>query len=243
MRDDMDELLVERPRWGSGHPNWPARRRRARERVAVGQGTWDDLPLREAPAPRGERHWPEENLNPLMRFLRSRCGRSWDAVYGELRTGLDVRSPIQLHIFEHLWQFVARYVELRPEGVWRLPEGIRPGYLMRADGRSFFVHPRSGRLLAVPRRRVHPPPPSRDHHRGPDGALYARHEGVWWRVEVARLPQQVPPLRLFDVVLQATATPENAATRVALYGAPGLYGTSRVPLNRAALRAAGLWRR
>jgi hypothetical protein len=47
-----------------------------------------------------------ENLAPLRRFLVSRVGRSWDTVYSEIRTRLSPRNTIDMHVWQHLFDYV-----------------------------------------------------------------------------------------------------------------------------------------
>lgn len=153
MRPDMPKKLVERPRWGHDLRNHDVVRGRTRG-GARGLG-WQD----SAPAKRGKmkpRHgWKKclnENLKPLVRFLQRRVGRRWDDVYSEIRAGLRLESPIQLHVMEHLWMYVERHVELRDGEVWAL--GDYPAWrspLISRRGDRFYVDPRDGRLREAPR--------------------------------------------------------------------------------------------
>ena len=85
MRDDMDKLLVTRPRWGSGSPMRGLRRRR-RERFDP-----ESAPRREPMSLGRGFKTQSEYFAPLLRFLRSRVGEHWDSVYSEIRTR---RRPI-----------------------------------------------------------------------------------------------------------------------------------------------------
>src|SRR5688500_11192928 len=101
MRDDMAKLLVERPRVGGG-VKYP----RGAERP------WKGVPLDERPHKESIKFswnraktcpkWLNENLAPLRRFLRSRCGRPWDEVYSEICQRINRDSAVQLHIWQHL---------------------------------------------------------------------------------------------------------------------------------------------
>jgi hypothetical protein len=118
MRNDMSQKLVERGRGGGVWAKGVPRSTRTAMRRARGNGAWDALPKREGINVRDRTKYPNENLAPLVRFLRRRCGQPWDKVYGELRAELSPNSVIHMHILQHLFEYVARHVELRSDGVW-----------------------------------------------------------------------------------------------------------------------------
>lgn len=102
MRSDMDKVLCERPRGGARFK----RRRRWR-------GPLEDAPRFESSSRhRGGSKWLNEHLGPLRRWLLSQTGRHWDAVYSELRANINPRSAVQLHIWQHAEDYVARHVEM-----------------------------------------------------------------------------------------------------------------------------------
>ena len=99
MREDMAQVIVERPRIK------PFNNRKGRR-----QGL-DDLPthegMRRAHALHGDRKQLNENLAPLRRYLEGQVGRPWDKVYGEIAARLRVDSTVQQHVRNHLRDFVA----------------------------------------------------------------------------------------------------------------------------------------
>jgi hypothetical protein len=138
MRSDMPKLLVERPRGG---------RRIRHQRVNLrGVRDFDELPKRVSIARDNPRtKWLSENLNPLERLLERRVGRKWDRVYSEIREHVRFDDPIQLHVLQHLWQFVERHVVMI-EGV---PHAATSRWPLSGYGRSFYVCPRTGILRRV----------------------------------------------------------------------------------------------
>ncbi|HEY9809766.1 MAG TPA: hypothetical protein V6D13_10610 [Halomicronema sp.] len=87
-----------------------------------------------------------DHLGPLRRLLRSKLGKPWDEVYGELRRRLDFNTVTGLHVLSHVWDFVYKDVEIidgevyvKP-GTWRFSGGIGG----RRD--RFYVHPETGIL-------------------------------------------------------------------------------------------------
>ena len=92
----------------------------------------------------------DENLAPLVRFLRSRLGRHWDSVYSELCEGLRPDSTVQKHVLDHLWDFVAVRTGVVEGAVYA---HFRSDTFVRlADTRfspRFYVCPKTGCLRDV----------------------------------------------------------------------------------------------
>ena len=76
MRDDMAQVIVERPRLRGGS----TRKGRTTD--------WDAMPSREGMRRphvlRGDPKSLNENLSPLRRYLERQVGRPWDKVYPKL---------------------------------------------------------------------------------------------------------------------------------------------------------------
>ncbi|MEZ4472458.1 MAG: hypothetical protein R3F60_17015 [bacterium] len=229
MRDDMDKLLGGRTRGGTRHRNPEVRTARTQDRAVAAHEAWDEVPRRARIRPDVPRQEDKrQNLQPLVRFLRSRCGRPWDRVYAELCRGLEFHSAGRLRTFHFLRFLVAQDAADIPP---------------RAS--LFYVHPTSRVLLEVPRRRRPPPAPSPDHFRAPDGRFYARYGGLWWQVELAATPPiprgyELPDF--VDALLREPVCQENADVRGHLYGRRDRYATARRPVSRKTLKALGLWR-
>lgn len=139
MRADMFKVIVERPRWGAGHA--PAvklkrdkaphqrigLRRHAKEQAAYTKGL-------------------NENLAPLVRFLRSRVGCRWDDVFSEICATLDTGSTVKMHVRQHLGDFVLHRIAYGRRG-----ELLNDGHVLRPDRRNcawpeFYVDPDDGLL-------------------------------------------------------------------------------------------------
>ena len=112
MREDMDKVIVERPRKGGGRDKGTRQWRNSRERG-------NHLGMRRGHA---DLKGLNENLAPLRRWLHKQVHRPWDAVYGELCRGIDRRNAVQAHIHQHVDDFVDR------DAVWvdgeRVPGAI-----------------------------------------------------------------------------------------------------------------------
>ena len=148
MRSDMAKVLVERPRVrlkkraGSWYPRgslksvWHPDHELAQKREGMGHAYRDK--------------WPNENLQPLVRFLRSRVGRPWNKVRAEIAERVRPTSAVQKHVLDHLADFVEEHAELEGRAVMRRRWGRWEPLLSRGMQLRFWVCPRSGLLRLAP---------------------------------------------------------------------------------------------
>ena len=250
MRSDMYKVIVERPRTGAG---WAKPGRELRDP--------DERPSHEGMRHRlnTSRKWLNENLRPLQRWLDRQAGRRWDAVYAELCKNVDRRNTVQQHIHEHLRDFVEVDVyesegQLYAIRRWRGAVALAESYC------DLYVDPRNGCLMrneAAFVRRVR----KRDEHRLAVHARQAgwregfrivdrdvqlhRLDGIWYRIELAPVPEPrrskrksgvVLPGLAFDAVLHAQIG-ECESKRWNLYGRCGVYARRKRQLSQAELTA------
>tara|TARA_Y100001970_G_scaffold293391_2_gene439889 strand:+ start:1155 stop:1898 length:744 start_codon:yes stop_codon:yes gene_type:complete len=144
MRKDMDKLLVTRPRIGHKYKNLETK-------AARSEKDFDKLPKKTSMKPKyrkGERKSFNEYLNPLKRFLYSKCNKHWDKVYSEICENMKKDSAVKAHIFVHLED----YVELKPQFIDGHPhfmsyDGLKPMYkeywgpLFYVDSKGFLRSP------------------------------------------------------------------------------------------------------
>lgn len=101
-----------------------------------------------------------DDLEPLIRYLRSNVGQHWDKVYSDLSRSLDRSTTIGQHVFDHLKHMV------HTNGVkddrrlithdGRAPRDITDGSWFRVP--EFYVHPKSGVLMQIkPKRKPRGP--------------------------------------------------------------------------------------
>ena len=157
MRSDMAKVLVERPRRG-GWRRFRDRRcafdRKTRTRadepahqLRMGMGFAADKSL-------------NENLEPLRRFLLARRGCHWDRVYSEIRSRLAPRSTVDMHVMQHLWEFVL-FARHERSGALVLVDRFGAARCeLQANGQvigdwgcgdTFYVCAKTRRLIYVPR--------------------------------------------------------------------------------------------
>ncbi len=145
----MAKVLCEHPRGG-----WRGKRR------SRWRGPLQDAPLREPISRhRGGTKWLSENLGPLRRWLLSQVDRPWSAVYGELRARIDPGNAVQLHIWEHAREYVARHVQIisgKPHHAYGTEYSYVLGTPVSARRSPVYVCPSTGilrRTPATPRKR------------------------------------------------------------------------------------------
>ena len=143
MRTDMFKVVVERPRWGAGHAASPKLKRTPDPNIQyIGL-------KRHASIATPYSKSLNENLAPLVRFLRSRRGRPWDSVFSEICATLDTGSTIKMHVRSHIEDFVLTRISVGRRGEW-MHEGEVLGQEDRwRRQRAFFVDPRDGILKDI----------------------------------------------------------------------------------------------
>ncbi len=122
MRKDASKKLVERPRHNSswGEESKDTRRvnrnnPRLTEHFDEESGKWE---IESNAASRGKMSMGlgsksfNEYFSPFYRWLKKQVGRPWDNVYSDIRERLDPKSTVQMHVMQHLWDWVERYVKL-----------------------------------------------------------------------------------------------------------------------------------
>src|SRR3954471_24700841 len=121
MRDDMDEVIIERPRAGSRWIKHARRTRRIDPKVMLARDP--DAILPQIGVRRWTtmcRHWKSlnENLAPLRRYLEKQVGRPWNKVWSEISKNLSAASTVQQHVRDHIGDFVATRTFIRDGTVY-----------------------------------------------------------------------------------------------------------------------------
>jgi hypothetical protein len=139
VRSDMFKVIVERPRWGAGHASSPKLKRTkdyALKHIGLRRHACESAPYTKM---------LNENLAPLVRFLRSRLGQPWDSVFSEICAHLDTGSTVKMHVRQHIEDFVLTRISIGRHGEW-LFKGEVVGAHRRYRWRKFFVDPDDGIL-------------------------------------------------------------------------------------------------
>lgn len=242
MRDDMDKVIVERPRRGGG------------QRPGGGARDAEDEPLRQGMRrAHAQRKWLNENLAPLKRWLRQQAHRPWDKVHSELCAGIDRRNAVQDHIHTHIGDFVERETRL-VDGVVCVQSWRRGWIPVRETRVPLFVHPATGILL--PNRGLQGAARRRKQARAAEDARspfaqcvvidattqWHRVGDGWFEVRLAPLPADAGA-RCFDVLRRCAvsisnghqAGPGGTPSNFAMYGRSTVYAASKRQLGRREL--------
>ena len=249
MREDMDKVIVERPRRGGGVQGDGRQWRNSRDRGS-------HLGMTQ-----GYRHRKglNENLAPLRRWLHKQVHRPWDKVYAELCSGIDRRSTVQAHIFEHIDDFVERRAVLRDGEVWVRKSWWRSGGervpLRDAAHVELFVHPATGILLPNRLRRKGRQQEAAKRKQAVADRLvidafteWHRVDGCWFEVRLAPFPEpqgdSVRQDKRFDVMRGCLVTRSGAchvmpgmSNRPVTYARAFVHAVAKRQLSRREVRA------
>lgn len=101
MRDDMDRVVIERPR------RWDYAKPADRGTIRQNRRDPESAPTRE-PINVKRQKTPDDLLGPLKKFLTSQVGRPWTAVHSELSRVLPRNSRMNLHVWQHIEAYVQK---------------------------------------------------------------------------------------------------------------------------------------
>jgi hypothetical protein len=251
MREDMNKVIVERPRRGKYGADRAARRRNDFEGPTF-------LGMRTGYGYRSL----NENLAPLRRYLRAQVGRPWNKVFSEICAGIDGRNTVQQHIRQHIDDFIATNVELCDGELVDLQDRWRFNRVTGGLRQELYVDPRTG-LIRINKRyrawrrdqienakRAQTDTEARRRTLDDETQLH-RLDGVWFQVPIGVLPAQrtkevvvkgrrtTQTLRdkRFDAILrqEVAQNDERSAERERLYGARNRYGIRKRQLSKKEL--------
>lgn len=121
MREDFSKLLCERerkfPKYGKADEKkpYPGRNEIDDYQSEDCDHPYDNLPSKDKLLGRKlNGKYLNENLSPLVNFLASRKGKHWDKVYSEICLHFKKDKAINLHIFQHLFQYVELKTRIGP---------------------------------------------------------------------------------------------------------------------------------
>jgi hypothetical protein len=242
MREDMSEVIVERPRHKSRarYPRW---QRRTADHAAKHDP--DSLGFGAGMAPRRigsyQRKSLNENLAPLRRYLVRQVNRPWDTVWSEICARLRPDSTVQQHVRDHIRDFVALKTFMQDGGVWvtELSWLDRQPHPLAQSHVSLYVDPRSGLLrknkyIKGGKQRKAAQALERSNRMrevAPNVQVHRFGKRGWWEVTLAptKLASYAIQKYGIDVVLGAgfSQLPPNE-----LYGREHVYAIAKRPLTR-----------
>ena len=148
MRDDMDEVIIERPRWGSRMRHVRRAHRKDPKRTTVQDP--ESLPFRislRRSVHGGMGKTLTDNLAPLRRYLMKQVNRPWEKVWSEISANLKATNTVQQHVRDHVGDFVAIRTFVRDGETWVTGSGIAGSPAPLAQSRHLlYVDPRTGIL-------------------------------------------------------------------------------------------------
>jgi hypothetical protein len=229
MREDMFEVIVERPRWGHrmGYPRGELKNAFSR--------SLEDAPTRESYGARYREKNLNENLAPLSRFLRRQVGRRWDDVYSEICAQVDVGSAVQKHVRDHLENLVELRTYRQGGKLWSASRRYgRPWPLEPGRREKLYVCSETGILRALPPAgRRSRPPPDPDLRTLSEWVQLRRIDGQWYRLELALLPSNADDLAsCSDLYLREPLRSLPGWKLNQCYGSPDRYCFSKRQLSK-----------
>jgi hypothetical protein len=112
------------------------------------QKSFDDLPRKESMRKPYDWNWDRkslnENLKPLVRFLKSKVGKKWDNVFSEICENLKLDSAIQKHVRDHVFDYVKINVSKEDGKIFHLPKYY--GKWTELWNQDLYVDPDNGIL-------------------------------------------------------------------------------------------------
>jgi hypothetical protein len=252
MREDMFELIVERPRYGSrmGHrrrtrridPNVDLRRDPDAMPLQIGLKRWTQL---------GRFKSLNENLAPLRRYLEKQVNRPWNKVWSEICANLSTASTVHQHVRDHVGDFVTVNTSLKDGVIYGMTRWGKREPLADLNTR-LYVDPRTGILRPNKhyrswQRKHREDRAAAEKHRktrmreiAPDVQLHKLDDGCWWEVRLAPIPKRrmkafgnLPHYNVdgpfTDVVHRAKL---STLPITELYGQYGVYAIDKRQLSR-----------
>lgn len=199
----MFKILVERPRFV--HRYKGQTRKKVNTRAFLNDLDEDLLPfgVKQSIRPKGKfqfRKELNENLQPLWRFLKQRCGCLWEDVYSELRRNLDPKNAVQMHLMQHIKLNIVmdtilgsdrRVYSQRKHTIYRSDQCLETSTMFRDQ---FYIHPVTHILCMSPfkRDRVIPPEKAKKlKFQVSPVVQYRLIQGTWYVVELEEIPKDL----------------------------------------------------
>ena len=88
-----------------------------------------------------------DNLEPMIRFLKTNVGKNWNKVHARLCSQLSKKTVPGLHVFNHLYDFVYEntFTDLGKNYYMRF--GQYQELISTEKWPKFYVHPKTGQLM------------------------------------------------------------------------------------------------
>lgn len=178
MRPDLAKVVTERPR----HKGYDNGDHRSAENILD-----EDMSIKHEPMSmgRGTKQFTDV-LGPLVGYLRKQVGRPWDDVYSEICQNFNKNSTTQLHIIDHIFQYVeihVRMIDGEPydsAGVYRINR--------YRGGEQFYVHPETGLLCQCKQIKFNTKKTKKKKLTEVDGRSFKKIDGIWYELTLVPYP-------------------------------------------------------
>lgn len=244
MRPDLNKVLCERERRGSHHLKHKAVRRSKKHAPDLdpeegGHAGREGMKHRYVVS--GDTKSFSENLNPLQGIVRKWVNRPWNKFFSELCKTFNMRSVINQHILQHLYQYVEKET-FEKDGVLYVREHqYTPEMPLALSNAEFYVDLRG--IIRLNRDRV----TYRQIRQATEmrrlaeegkvlltidkGTVLRKIEETWFTFDVRPIPVDVPVYDSFR---------RTIVKRTKDRWSPTTYHTNRRTTSRKLLRAHGL---
>ncbi|MEO0987486.1 MAG: hypothetical protein AAFY20_18340 [Cyanobacteria bacterium J06639_14] len=227
----LSEIVIERPRGGMRVSSRKLKGAKKRLQKLTQEASEDGLLSPYLIKPIGKSKYLSDHLGPLRRFLRSHTGQPWDNVYSKLCHQLNTQTLAGQHVLSHLWDYVIRHTEIIEGVLYEKPEWGRFRPLEGAYYDRFYVHPETGILCIVEKKRrqrqIRPRTDVLDidaYHQ------YHKLNEIWYRVKFADFPAAIADT--VDDILHGPVSYQNA---ISLAGRR-VYAVSKKQCNKKEIR-------
>jgi hypothetical protein len=196
MREDMDRVIIERPRARGG-----ARRPKGERKELRRQLSQEDTPVKKKQPLRDRwlgqlcRKEFTDLLGPLKNYAQSVVGRKWDDVHSEVCKVLSPRSMMAKHAADHLWDFIIppEKVIISPDGKAYEKSNYRGRFMDDLPGfrigiNKTYVDPRDGVIKRGWARYNNKPCKPKYQTVNVGGRHFRKWEGIWYEVFMAEIP-------------------------------------------------------
>jgi hypothetical protein len=236
MRDDMFEIIIERPRHAS-RARFPRKLRRQDafatrhdpERLGFSAGIgMTDKSL-------------SENLSPLRRYLERQVDRPWNKVWSEISAKLKPDSTVQQHVRDHVGDFVAIKTFVKDGVVWAAGDHrfYSQPHPLKESRAKLFVDPRSGllrrnkyfltrkRYLAAQAQEL----AKRMRETAPNVQAHNFGKRGWWEVVLAPIKTSAYQIKREGLDVVRVSGFSDLPLHL-LYGREGVYGIAKRQLSK-----------
>jgi hypothetical protein len=256
MRNDMDKVIVERPRPGSSRHVARRFRRLDPRRIEVSEDADDVFPTRighrRAAALGRGRKWLNENLAPLRRYLESQAGRPWNHVWSEICANISVDNTVQQHVRDHVKDFVAVNTSILDGTIMTVSRYGGPQPLSGSRWMRLYVDPETGILRRIPsamswraeRKRAAAREEAdallRMRILAPDRQLHLLDDGNWWEITLVRAGDRNRATHQHEIVDVVNRAGLSLLPREKRYRRWGVCAITKRPLSRREIKALNL---